>query len=116
MSTKRGTLRVWHIPQVPGKAFRIDVSSVQEAAKIMAVLADYDLFQYRNRIKPDYSNASGVEVYAPDLCCPDIDSDGWLEWMDAENGEDLAWNIRNGADVDALVWEGAATQDGALPC
>lgn len=37
-------LRIWHIANPPRGAFRVDVSSVQEAAKILTALADYDLF------------------------------------------------------------------------
>jgi hypothetical protein len=55
-----GDMRVWWIPQIPGKAFRVPVASLEEGVKLLIVLADYDLFQYKNRIKPDYSNAGGI--------------------------------------------------------
>lgn len=42
--TKPGALRVWHIPQVPGKAFRVPVASVDEAKVLLRALAQYDLF------------------------------------------------------------------------
>lgn len=57
METK---LRVWHIPQMPCKSFHVPVSSPGEAIKILGVLADYDLFQFENHIKPDYSSAQGL--------------------------------------------------------
>lgn len=78
---KIGDLRVWHIPQVPGKAFHVPVASPAEAKKVLAILASYDLFQYRNRIKPDYCNAAGLQVYEAD------DGDGkpgWCDWYDEE--------------------------------
>lgn len=83
---KIGALRVWHIPQIPGKAFRAEVASPGEAKKVIAILADYDLFQYRNRIKPDYANASGLEVYEADA---GEGRPGWCEWCDEESGHEI---------------------------
>lgn len=80
-----GDLRVWHIPQIPGKPFHVPVKTVREAVNVMRILADYDLFQFENRIKPDYSNAQGLEIYEPD------DGDGkpgWCSWYDEETGHD----------------------------
>ena len=72
-------LRVWHIPQVPGKAFLIEVKTVEEGWKVLNVLADYDEFQFENNIKPDYSNAQGLEMF----------EDGeWTEWEN-EYREDI---------------------------
>lgn len=67
----RGKLRVWHIPQVPGESFYVYCDSEEEAVKLMHVLAYYDMFQYQNDIKPDYCNASGVEIW---------DGDDWVDW------------------------------------
>ncbi|KAA0089315.1 hypothetical protein CIW54_07560 [Paraburkholderia sp. T12-10] len=44
-------LKVWWIPQIPGKSFEVPVSSVDEAKKILTVLADYDAFQYDNNTR-----------------------------------------------------------------
>ncbi|EJD6109780.1 superinfection exclusion protein [Morganella morganii] len=59
----RPKLQVWHIPQIPGKAFNVDVESVTEAVKVMETLAAYDQFQYDNNIKPDYSNMNGLNIF-----------------------------------------------------
>ena len=68
---QEGDLRIWWVPQVPGKPFHVDVSNIREALVLLDVLAKYDLFQYEHRIKPDYSNAGGLEVF----------EDGeWSEW------------------------------------
>jgi hypothetical protein len=76
---KEGTLRVWWIPQVPMEAFHFPVASAHEAKLILDTLANYDLFQLEHRIKPDFSNAGGLEVF----------QDGeWMEWED-ENGSDI---------------------------
>jgi len=74
-------LRVWWIPQIPMNPFYINVSSVEEGVKIMDVLADYDLFQFENNIKPDYSNVGGLEQFAED-------TNEWEPWYDEESGED----------------------------
>jgi hypothetical protein len=76
---KEGQLRVWHIPQVPMHAFRVYVESIKEAKKMIEVLAVYDLFQYEYKVKPDYSNVNGLQVY----------KDGeWVDWED-EEGNDI---------------------------
>ena len=83
---KIGDLRVWWVPQIPmTKQFTVDVSDVAEGVKIMAVLADYDVFQFDNRIKPDFCNAGGIDRW-----CDDLDGDGtpgWECWYDEESGE-----------------------------
>lgn len=76
---KPGELKVWWIPQVPGPMFEVPVATLDEAKKLLDVLAKYDLFQFENRIKPDYANAGGLLVF----------EDGeWTEWSD-----DLGENI-----------------------
>ena len=78
-SLKKGQLRAWHIPQVPMQPFKIYVSSPKEAKFVMEILAIYDLFQFNQKIKPDYSNAQGLEVF---------ENNEWSEWQD-EEGEDI---------------------------
>lgn len=74
-------LRIAHYPQVPCKAFYVDVNSLEEAKKIKDTLAYYDLFQFENRIKPDYANMTIIEVY-------DEGEQDWMMWMDDETGID----------------------------
>jgi len=76
---KKGQLRVWHIPQVPMEAFRVYVENPKEAKKILEILADYDIFQFEHNVKPDYSNAAGLEEF---------DGNEWTEWAD-EEGDDI---------------------------
>lgn len=83
---KHGDLRVWWIPQVPMKPFHVKVDSIKEAKLILDTLADYDSFQFKNNIKPDYSNVGGLEMY-------ELDYDGtgkadWFEWEN-EDGENI---------------------------
>jgi len=84
---KEGDLRVWHVPQLPMKAFYVEVGTVSEAVKIIDTLAYYDIFQFENKIKPDYCNMSGLEVF--------------------ENGEWCEWENEDGDNVDCVkfIWE-----------
>ncbi len=72
-------MRVWHIPQIPVKAFHVPVKSPDEAVIMLNALADYDIFQLENNIKPDYFNAQGLEVF---------EDDEWIEWYN-DDGEDI---------------------------
>ena len=74
-------LRISHFPQVPCSPFIVEVNDVQEAKKIMDILADYDYFQYHNNIKPDYANVTILEEW-------NEEEQEWLSWMDDETGID----------------------------
>jgi len=81
-----GDLRVWWIPQIPMSSFNVPISSLEEGVKLLTVLADYDLFQFENNIKPDYSNMGGIQRFVEDS---DGDGNpGWEDWYDLETGED----------------------------
>lgn len=82
-----GDLKVWWIPQIPMKPFTVPVRNPYEAKLIIKTLALYDLFQYQNNIKPDYSNAGGLMIFE--------DGD-WAEWYDEETGCDINELIRRG--------------------
>ena len=80
---KKGDLRVWWIPQIPGKPFYARVFSPYEAKLLLKVLAGYDMFKSAQHIKPDYSNAGGLQVFEV------FDADGWTEWEDEATGEQI---------------------------
>lgn len=84
-------LKVWWIPQVPGKPFEVLLNSFAEAWVLLNALAQYDIFQFRNRIKPDYANAGGLMVL----------EDG--EWTD--------WTSEDGAELDDLTLTQAREED-----
>ena len=83
----RKKLQVWWIPQGPMKeVFTVDVSSVEEGVKLLNVLADYDIFQYENRVKGDYCNSGGLHQWSEDA---DGDGNpGWEDWYDEATGYD----------------------------
>jgi len=72
-------LKVWHIPQVPGKAFEVEVRTLREARLLLDALAHYDLFQLEHNIKGDYANVGGLVYY-------DEDEQDWLDWEHPEDG------------------------------
>lgn len=68
-------LRVWHMPQVGcGATFYIPAETLEEGKKFLDILACYDLFQLENNIKPDFSNASGLQMF-------DEDTQEWEDWF-----------------------------------
>ena len=79
-------LRVWWIPQVPMKPFNVEVANLEQAHLLLDTLAEYDRFQLDNRIKPDYSNTGGLQVW---------EDNEWVDWY-GENGEDFdEWRKEN---------------------
>ena len=72
---KDGDLQVWWCPQCPMKSFLVSVENINEAVLLLTTLANYDLFQYKNKVKGDYANAGGLNVY----------EDGeWVTWYNDE--------------------------------
>ena len=79
--TMIGELRVWWIPQVPMEPFYASVGTLREARLLLDTLADYDLFQIENRIKSDFSNVGGLQVFSSDAGDGEA---GWIDWYDQE--------------------------------
>ena len=71
--------KVWWIPQIPGKSFEVIVDSMDKAKLLTDVLGKYDLFQFENKIKPDYSNMGGIMVWQ--------DSE-WTDYDEEDEEED----------------------------
>jgi hypothetical protein len=63
METPYPLFRVYWIPQIPMKAFYWPVYSVAEGKRVVEMLGEYDHFQYENNVKPDFSNAGGIEYF-----------------------------------------------------
>jgi len=84
---KDGQLRVWWIPQVPMKPFYVMVNNLEEAKLMLDTLADYDKFQYDNKVKPDYSNMGGLEIW-DERDEEDEKGEKWADWGE-EIGDDF---------------------------
>nr|DAG16379.1 MAG TPA: Superinfection exclusion protein [Caudoviricetes sp.] len=71
-------LRVWWIPQMCAiKSFYVPVKTVEEGKKVMDMLAAYDAYQRQNRIKPDYCNCGGLQMW-------DEEEKEWCDWYTEE--------------------------------
>ena len=79
-------LRVWWIPQVPMKSFNVEVKTVEEAHLLLETLAQYDLFQFKNKIKPDYSNVGGLQIFK---------DNEWIDWCDEDGNDFDEWREDN---------------------
>lgn len=73
MTTPTHKYKLWHIPQVPMPPFEVESDDLQYLVRLQDVLADYDDFQLKHRVKPDYSSISGIDV---------LDDDGEWEGID----------------------------------
>lgn len=71
-------LRIAYIPQVPGQSFYKEVASVKQALLIGKTLVDFSLFEYEQRVKPDYTDFIDLEQFN------DGEWDTWYndEWED----------------------------------
>lgn len=78
---KTSQYRLWHIPQIPMTPFTRDFDDLAEAQRALDMLADYDLFQLKHRVKPDYSNAGGILQWD--------DEDGQYVDLDEDEVEEL---------------------------
>lgn len=66
-------LRVWWVSQVGVKPFYVPVKSVEDAKKVMEILAAHDAYEYQNNIKPDYANCGGLEMW-------NAEEQSWESW------------------------------------
>ena len=76
-----GDLKVWWIPQVPGKAFKVSVPDLETGSLLIDTLGRYDLFQYEENIKPDYCNVGGLVWF----------HGGEWEDLDLDDPDDIAY-------------------------
>ena len=89
--SKQGDLKVWWIPQIPGKSFEWPVRNLREAKMLLNVLAEYDMFQFNHNIKPDYANTGGLMGF----------EDGeWVDWCDDESGDGFREYCENHPELD----------------
>lgn len=98
-ATNIGDLRVWWIPQVPGEPFYVPVKNINEAKLLLKTLANYDLFQFKNKIKPDYCNAGGLEVFEDVSDTPAH----FISTIEKITGEWCEWSNEDGDSIDDVM-------------
>lgn len=89
-SPKQGELRIWWIPQVPGKPFEWPVADLVQAALMLDALAAYDDFQYSENVKGDYANCGGLWIWN------EAEAD-WVDWEDDECDDFDTWREKQKA-------------------
>jgi len=52
--------KMWYIPQIPGKMFEREFDNLLDAVRALNMIIDFSRFEFANRVKPDYADASGV--------------------------------------------------------
>lgn len=88
---QEGHLRIWWIPQIPGKGFEWAIPDLKTASLMLDVLAAYDDFQFAENVKGDYCNMGGLQVF----------QDGeWVDWED-DDGNDFDEYRRSDAFIEA---------------
>lgn len=87
MKLVKNKLRVSHFPQIPCKAFEVQVKDEHEAKKILDVLANQHLFLLDQKIIHDYSNIIIVEMFEED--CDGEENPGWNDYYNDE--ENMFW-------------------------
>lgn len=77
---QEGALRIYYIPQIPMPAFRVEVANLATAHIVLDTIISFSVFEFENNIKPDYSDAGGIERW-------ESDGYGGYDWFEV-NQED----------------------------
>lgn len=87
-------LRVWWIPQLDmeGEPFMVYVENLVEAKPLLNTLGLYDLYQFENKVKGDYSNVGNLNYW---------DEEEWFEWFIPDNVIEYLddWSLENIKDL-----------------
>jgi len=67
--------KAWYIPQVPMKPFEVERPTAVEAQAALDLITDFSIFEFENKVKPDYCDAGGVEEW----------DEAAQEWFDADD-------------------------------
>jgi len=88
MATAMGTankndLRIWWVSQSGTEVFDYyDVTSLEEAYRMLNLLAQYDLHLLKVGERKEYENSGGLEIF---------DGESWIDWNDQVELED--WHL-----------------------
>jgi len=89
--TAEGDLQVWYVPQLPMPAFKVSAPDLPTAVLLLDTLGRFSLFEYENRVKPDYADMGGISRW-------ESDGEGGFEWCDLDN-YDIEEALSERADV-----------------
>ncbi|WPH57839.1 hypothetical protein [Mycobacterium phage WXIN] len=69
--------KIWYTHQVPGPAYEQEVESPEVGQKILDAIYAVALYQYDNKMIPDYANTGGVIYLDPDGDWIDYHPEDW---------------------------------------
>ena len=84
-----GTLRLYWHPNLPAKddPFYVNVNSAEEAVHLADALASYDGYLFTQKLREDYTNTGGLEVFK---------GDEWEDWKSSDGTPfDKYWSDYN---------------------
>lgn len=55
--------KAWYIPQIPMTAFEVEKPTASEAQAALDLITDFSIFEFENKVKPDYSDVGGVQEW-----------------------------------------------------
>ena len=72
-----GTLRLYWHPNLPAKddPFYVNVNSAEEAVHLADTLASYDGYLFTQKLREDYTNTGGLEVFK---------GEDWEDWESSD--------------------------------
>lgn len=70
--------KVWYIPQIPMPAFEREYEDFETAKEVLNALIGLSIFEFENRVKPDYADAAGIARFV-DGEWEDVDEDEWTD-------------------------------------
>lgn len=98
IALEKPKFRVWWVPQIgmTGKPFELDVPTIEAGLMICTALADYDVYQFENKIKPDYCSMGGLQ-----WCHPILTEGEWwdIDTDDEDDMEDVRERIKELAEA-----------------
>lgn len=82
LPSKAERFRAVYVPQVPMHALTVEVTSLEQAVVALESITALSIFEFKNRVKPDYSDFGTIERW-------DDEEQDW-EDVDEEDYADLA--------------------------
>lgn len=69
--------KIWYTHQVPGPAYEQEVDTPELGQAILDAIYQVALYQFNNRMIPDYCNTGGVSYLDEDGDWTDYDAEDW---------------------------------------
>lgn len=70
--------KIWYIPQLPMPAFEREYDDFQTAKAVINAIIGLSIFEFENRVKPDYADMAGISQWEDGEWC-DVEDEEWDE-------------------------------------